>query len=174
MNTVSLVLQALWFILPAYFANSFPVIVNKISGKYSYPIDFGKKLGDGKRILGDGKTWNGLFSGIFIAGVVGYIQSSFQLPEFMQMSLQLGILLGAGALFGDLVKSFFKRRFGLKRGKSWFPFDQIDFVLGAFVFSMILVPFNWKYLVILLIITPAVHWLTNFIGFKLKIKKEPW
>lgn len=178
MDIVNLILQALWFILPAYFANSSPVIGYKLFGKYNYPIDFGKKLKDGKRILGDGKTWNGLAFGVVVAILVGWLQSlaqaTYNLSGFLPMSFQLAFLLGFGALFGDLIKSFFKRRRGFERGKSWFPFDQIDFILGAFLFSLILVPFNWKYLIILLIITPAIHWATNFIGFKLKFKKEPY
>lgn len=178
MGTIDLILQAIWFILPAYFANSSPVLGHKLFGKYNYPIDFGKKLKDGKRIFGDGKTWNGLFFGIAVAMIVGYVQSmvqaSYQMNGFLPMSIQLAFLLGLGALTGDLVKSFFKRRVGFERGKSWFPFDQIDFVLGAFLFSLILVPFNCIYLAILLLITPAIHWLTNYIGFKLKLKKEPY
>ena len=175
---IHLVLQALWFILPAYFANSSPVLGHKLFGKYNYSIDFGKKLKDGKRVFGEGKTWNGLLFGVAIAMVVACVQSMVQanypMNGFLPMSLELGFLLGAGALFGDLVKSFFKRRKGFERGKSWFPFDQIDFILGAFLFSLILVPFNWKYFIILLIVTPAIHWLTNYIGFKLKFKKEPY
>lgn len=127
---------------------------------------------------GDGKTWNGLIFGTFVGGLVGYAQeiaqSATSMQGFPQMTIVLGLLLGFGALTGDLIKSFFKRRLGFERGKSWFPFDQIDFILGAFLFSIALVPFNWKYLVILLIITPAIHWATNYTGFKLKLKKEPY
>ena len=178
MGITALIVQAVWFILPAYLANSSPVLGHRLFGKYNYPIDFGKKLKDGKRIFGDGKTWNGFFFGIAIAVLVGWLQSiaqtSYHLTGFLPMNIQLAFLLGFGALTGDLVKSFFKRRMGFQRGKSWFPFDQIDFILGAFLFSLILVPFNWKYLVILLLITPAIHWATNFIGYKLKLKKEPY
>jgi CDP-diglyceride synthetase len=39
---------------------------------------------------------------------------------------------------GDAVKSFFKRRLGITPGKSWFPFDQLDFVLGAILFVSII------------------------------------
>jgi len=178
MDIIALFLQAVWFILPAYFANSSPVLGHRLFEKYNLPVDFGKKLKDGRRIFGDGKTWNGLVFGIFVAVLVGYAQGIFQtaygLNGFLPMSIQLAFLLGFGALTGDLIKSFFKRRRGYERGKSWFPLDQIDFILGAFLFSLILAPFNWKYFVILLVITPAIHWAANFIGFKLKLKKEPW
>lgn len=144
--------------MPAAFHKIF------VKQKLNYPIDFGKNFFDGKRIFGNGKTWNGLILGIFVGTLVGYLQQN----------LILGLALSSGALFGDLVKSFFKRRLGIERGKLWFPFDQIDFILGAFLFASFIIRINFIYLVILLIITPLLHLATNFIGFKLKLKKEPW
>ena len=96
MGIISIILESLWFILPAYLANSSPVLGHKLFGKYNYPIDFGKKLKDGKRILGDGKTWNGLIFGILVAVLVGYIlstaQASYGLNGFVPMSLELDML----------------------------------------------------------------------------------
>ena len=34
-------------------------------------------------------------------------------------------------ILGDLVKSFWKRRVRVAPGRSWFPFDQIDYAVGA-------------------------------------------
>ena len=164
-NAVGFILAAVWFILPAYAANMAPAIFYKFFGKYNFPIDFGRNLFDGKRIFGDGKTWNGLAIGILAGGVVGYLQGSYA----------IGIVLGTGALFGDLVKSFFKRRLSFARGKMWFPFDQIDFIFGAFLFYyLVFREFVLLNFIILLLLTPVLHLLTNFIGFKLKLKKEPW
>lgn len=162
--SIDTVLGAIWFILPAYLANSSAVVFYKIFGNNNYSIDFGGKFFDKKRIFGDGKTWNGVITGTLVGTIVGYLQGNYL----------LGFALGFGAMFGDLAKSFFKRRLNIERGKSWFPFDQIDFVLGAFLFASFVVKINFTYLFILLIITPAIHLATNFIGFRLKIKKEPW
>ena len=52
---LEIILQALWLILPAYVANASAVLVGG-----GTPVDFGKNWRDGKRILGDGKTWRGL------------------------------------------------------------------------------------------------------------------
>ena len=51
-----IILQALWLILPAYVANASAVLVGG-----GTPVDSGKNWKDGKRILGDGKTWRGFF-----------------------------------------------------------------------------------------------------------------
>ena len=56
-------LQALIFVLPAYVANGAPVIGVKLIGRAT-PIDRGAKAWDGRRVLGDGKTIEGLIVGI--------------------------------------------------------------------------------------------------------------
>src|SRR2546427_13302198 len=49
---------AFWFLLPAYVANPMAVV----SGGGT-PMDFGRTLRDGRRLLGDGKTWRGFAGG---------------------------------------------------------------------------------------------------------------
>jgi len=53
--------------------------------------------------------------------------------------LLFGFLMGFGALLGDMTKSFFKRRLGYAPGKPFIPFDQLDFVVGALLFTYPLV-----------------------------------
>lgn len=179
-----IILEALYFFLPAYFANMAPVFASRIFGdKFITSIDFNKTIG-GKRIFGDHKTWRGLFSGIVVALLVVYLQSIlYQFNFFHNISLIdyksesifiFGILLGFGALFGDIVKSFFKRRVGIKSGGSWPIFDQLDFVVGALLFVAIIYIPTWQHILILILFTPFLHWLTNVIGYKLGWKSNPW
>ena len=188
--TYEILLQALWIILPAYIANASAVLVGG-----GTPIDFGKTWKDGKRIFGDGKTWRGLVSGAFIGMTSGFGLSvaakyiapteynflQFENLDFEGFPLMIPIVFSLcfGALFGDVVESFFKRRRGIDRGKDWIPFDQIDFILGALLFSFLmssLLQFlgftdkNWFletlsmwHILFLLIITPFLHLLANFI-----------
>jgi len=58
------------FVLPAYIANATPVISVKIIGR-STPLDRGMYAWDNKRILGDGKTVEGLISGILVGALSG-------------------------------------------------------------------------------------------------------
>ena len=146
-----IVAQAFWIILPAYIANASAVLVGG-----GTPIDFGKKYKDGKRILGDGKTWNGLVIGGLI-GVIGGLALANAAPIINQVLLENNvdtltltnfgdfpsmILITAsvayGALFGDITESFFKRRRSIKRGEDWIPFDQIDFILGVLFLSFVM------------------------------------
>jgi CDP-2,3-bis-(O-geranylgeranyl)-sn-glycerol synthase len=117
------------------------------------PIDFGKNYKDGRRILGDGKTWNGLFVGAFF-GITGgfgitvvaiYANNSKEfaflgLNDFGHFPIMIPIICSIcfGALLGDIIKSFLKRRIGKNRGEDWIPFDQLDFILGVLFFSFLM------------------------------------
>jgi len=183
-----IIIQALWLVLPAYIANASALLVGG-----GTPIDFGKNWKDGKRILGDGKTWRGLISGgiVGMAGGFGLSvvailanNSDFAflgLSDFGRFPLMIPII-GAicfGALLGDIIESFFKRRAGIKRGKDWIPFDQIDFILGVLLFSFLMALIlqilgvtaeNWfletftlYHIIILLILTTFFHLIANFV-----------
>ncbi len=193
---VEIIVQAFWIIIPAYVANGCAVLVG--GGK---PIDFGKNWKDGKRILGDGKTWRGLLVGTFLGMTVGFGLSVaavyidawgydyLGLSDFYGFPFMIPIIFSIcfGALLGDVIESFFKRRIGKKRGEDWMPFDQIDFLLGVLFFSFIvagvlqllsLTEKNWFFenltiwhVLFLLVITPFFHFLGNFLHRKGKSKK---
>jgi CDP-2,3-bis-(O-geranylgeranyl)-sn-glycerol synthase len=90
----------------------------------------------------------------------------------LQGVLLIGFLLSLGALLGDLVKSFFKRRLKVARGKSLPIADQLDFVIGALLLvSIVQVP-SLATIIIVLILTPLIHLGANTIAYWLKLKKE--
>jgi len=166
MGIIELIIEALKFIFPAYCANAIPVITGG-----GYPIDFRKKFFDGKPIFGRNKTFQGFFSGLIIGTTVGLVESAF-----FGYHLFFGLLLSLGALFGDLIGAFVKRRLGLAPGELLPVIDQIDFILGAILFSFLISPPNksGELILAVLIITPPVHLLTNFAAYKLGLKDNPW
>jgi CDP-2,3-bis-(O-geranylgeranyl)-sn-glycerol synthase len=190
-----IIIQALWLVLPAYIANASALLVGG-----GTPIDFGKKWKDGRRILGDGKTWRGLFSGA-IVGMTGgfgltivaiYANDSdfafLRLSDFGRFPIIIPIIgsICFGALIGDIFESFLKRRMGKNRGEDWIPFDQLDFIVGVLVFSFIIAGLlqilgattnNWFlknfsvwHILTLLILTPFFHLFANFVHRKTKPK----
>jgi CDP-2,3-bis-(O-geranylgeranyl)-sn-glycerol synthase len=164
MDIVQLVIEALKFIFPAYCANAIPVIAGG-----GCPMDFGRKFLDGKPIFGKNKTFRGFFSGLVVGTTVGSIEAIFfGYPIFF------GLLLSLGALFGDLAGAFIKRRLGVAPGDLLPIIDQVDFILGAIVFSFPLQIVSWEFVVTVLIITPPIHILTNFAAYKLGLKSNPW
>jgi len=179
-NFSIVILQSIWFLLPGYFANTIPVLVVKINF-LNYPIDGGKTF-RGKPIFGCNKTWRGFFFGILFAIVVSYIQSNlyklgiiskeFGLVNYNQYNFILvGFLFGFGALIGDLVESFFKRKVGRESGTAWFPFDQIDFIIGILLFvSFIYVP-TFLELIVVIVTGTVFTLLASYVGFFMKLKK---
>lgn len=173
---MELLISSLYFILPAYFANMGPIVGNLLRLPGGIPIS--------KNLLGFHKTWRGFYMGYFLALLVLWLQyyiqtkgifETYNLLNYENINLFLYAgLFGIGALTGDAVKSFFKRKLGIKPGGQWFPFDQLDFVIGTLIFlSPFFIP-EWQTILTLIIITPILHLLTNVAAYKLKIKKVWW
>src|SRR3989338_8830470 len=126
------ILQALWFIFPAYVANASPVVI-----RGRKPLDFGKNLGK-HRILGDGKTFEGTIGGIAFGTLTGTVQIyllqflSIPLPEH---TIPLIIALSTGAIIGDIIGAFVKRRLSVPRGHPALLLDHLDFLLTAMLFA---------------------------------------
>ena len=164
MDLAAIVIAALKFIFPAYCANAAPVL-----GGGGKPLDFGKNFSDGKRVFGANKTFRGFFVGLAVGTLVGVMDCvAFGLPWLF------AVLTPLGALLGDLAGAFIKRRINIAPGGLLPIVDQIDFVVGALVFSLPLMMINWETAVAVLLITPPIHLFTNFLAYKLKLKKHPW
>jgi CDP-2,3-bis-(O-geranylgeranyl)-sn-glycerol synthase len=56
--------------------------------------------------------------------------------RFLATTILFGFLLSLGALFGDLFGAFLKRRMGFAPGELLPVVDQIDFIIGAILFSI--------------------------------------
>ena len=165
MDVVLLIVEALKFVFPAYCANGTPVLAGG-----GTKMDFGKNFVDGKRIFGNNKTFRGFFFGWAIGMLVGSIEYMV-FPGFPVLFI---VLTPLGALLGDLAGAFLKRRLGITPGGLLPIVDQIDFVLGALVFALPLMIVYWQLAVTVLLITPPIHLFTNFIAYKMKLKRHPW
>ncbi len=179
--------EAVWFFLPAMLPNTSAAIFG--GGR---AIDGGRML-RGNRLLGDGKTWRGLFVGITSGVVLGYIESIVSIPIGKTLSSvytpSIGILpvllaLSAGSMLGDICGAFWKRRKGMPKGEKVRILDQYDFSVGAFILAGAVAPsYVLRYLIdgyailgfafVLLIIYP-LHRLINYIGYRRGLKSVPW
>jgi CDP-2,3-bis-(O-geranylgeranyl)-sn-glycerol synthase len=172
---------AFWLMLPAYIPNNCAALFGG-----GTPLDFGQTFQDGRRTLGDGKTFRGTIAGTACGIIMGLLLNLLApfcgLPSFGAGLDQVPILVGLslGAMLGDIVAAFFKRRLGLKRGAPLFVIDQLDFVIGSWLFTMALAPqwfwqnFTPTIIIIVLIMTPILHRITNIIGYRIGAKREPW
>ncbi len=161
------ILWFLLFFLPAYVANMAPVFVRHTKF-LAYPLDGGLKLG-GERLLGANKTVRGLLFGTFMGGITGAVLQLFALP----ITWKIGLLVGFAALLGDAVKSFFKRRIGIRPGGTWIPFDQLDFLIFAYGAAWLVGErFTWQVTLIGFILVLAGNLLVQFIGGRSGLKAD--
>ncbi|VVC00410.1 CDP-archaeol synthase [uncultured archaeon] len=166
-------LKLLLYIAPMYFANSCAMVF----GRGKRQVDFGAKFSDGRPVFGPGKTYRGLLAGV-AAGTAASVIIWLAFPnETMLLTssyLGLGFLLSVGAVTGDLVKSFFKRRAGIEQGKDLFIVDQLDFVAGGVLFGWVFYAPSAAEMLVIAVLTIIVHRLSNLIAFKFNLKKVPW
>ena len=166
-----MILESLYFFLPGYFANMAPVLLRWIpyGGK---PIH--------EKLFGAHKTWRGIVAAILVGGLVFWIQKwlyslGFQdlaLIDYADFPVWLGFLQGAGVIFGDLIKSYYKRKQGIKPGDPWWGWDQLDFVIGGLIAGFVYYVPPAGTVLLLLVLSPILHLLANNMGYLLKINKN--
>lgn len=175
------IIVAFWAMLPAYVPNNAAVLAG--GGR---PIDGGRTWG-GRRLLGDGKTWRGTvmgtLAGVALAGGLNLLEDVVSaaigvvLPTFVPVA---AIALAGGAMLGDILASFLKRRTGRRRGAMFPGLDQLDFVVVSLPLTAVLATdwfitwFTWDVIAIVVIVTPILHVTTNVVAYKLGLKDEPW
>lgn len=176
---------AIWLGLPAWIANATPVL-----GGGGRPIDGGAFFRDGNRILGDGKTIRGFIVGVLLGtltGVAQYFAAPILRPILAQfvtitpamdyvlaMQIPAAFLMSVGALTGDSVGSFIKRRVQVKSGDPSPVMDQIGFMIMALIFVYPVMQPEAIFVTILIVTTLAIHWISNALGYLLGLKKNPW
>jgi len=166
-----MIIESLYFFLPGYIANMAPVLLRWIpyGGK---PIH--------SKLFGEHKTWRGLVVAILIGGFVFLLQKwlyaagfqSWALIDYVGFPWWCGFVQGAGVILGDLIKSFYKRKQGIKPGDPWWGWDQLDFVIGGVVLGFLFYVPPVETVLVLMVLSPILHLLVNNIGYLLKINKN--
>jgi len=180
------ILFALWFFLPAALANVAPILVARlhIVRRWNAPLDSGRTY-HGRQILGPHKTWRGLVSGLLVATLTFWLQQlavrqfdwAQSIAEHMDYAmlpaLLVGPLFGLGALGGDAIKSFFKRRRGVHSGGTWVPFDQLDYIIGGALAVAPFIQLRLVQYVWILAIWFVIHLISSYVGWLLGLKARP-
>ena len=176
------VLAAVYFMLPAYVAN-----LSGLAFGGGTPVDGGRECKDGRRLIGNRVTWKGLQNGTIIGTLVGVILGiigtfygdlsaltggiiDLHVYGSIFGGLILGFLMAFGALLGDAVGSFLKRRIGLDRGAPAPLMDQLDFVIGALIFSLLVVQISWKFFIVIAVLSLVLHLGSNTFAYLIGMK----
>lgn len=154
------------------------------------PLDLNKNSIDGDRLIGDGVTWKGLILGSLFAILISalmwfliydpFIYDLFpvELQQLITITISkniffymfLGFLLGFGALIGDALGSYIKRRLKIKRGNPAPILDQLDFAVVALFFASFIIPLSLEIIIFVLIFTIFIHLSTNILAYLIGAK----
>lgn len=169
---------AFWSMLPAYIPNNAAVLFG--GGR---PID-GGRTHNGRRLLGDGKTWRGTvagtLSGIVVAIALNVLSPQIPVEILPTFPAAAVVALPAGAMGGDIAASLVKRRIGRDRGAAMPGLDQLDFVVGALLTTAIVAPswfsdtFTLPVILVVIVLTPLFHLSLNVVAYRFDWKDEPY
>ncbi|MGH9752131.1 MAG: CDP-archaeol synthase [Blastocatellia bacterium] len=153
------------------------------------PIDRGRKF-RGKRIFGDNKTYRGIVV-VSLGTSIGFGLQSLLLHRIASIrsvelfdyaffeSVALGLAVGVAAMLSELPNSFIKRRFEIAPGsaaKGWkgvifYVYDQIDFLLGAWLVLAIVVPTTIERVLLSSGLLLVAHQLMSSVGYALGMRR---
>ena len=186
---LEVLVRVLWVLTPVFAANALATLPR---GR-GPPMDLGRNWPDGRRILGPSKTWSGFLFGTIAAIPIVLLQAWLILHAPPNLALvpiyattvagavPIALLLTGGALTGDALGSFIKRRLGYGSGARVLGLDQLPFVLLPIGLGLLLFPnvfvvtfLSVEALLWVLVLTLGLHTLFNWIGFKIGTKKVPW
>ena len=98
-------------------ANGVPVIAKRLLGEWlAWPIDGGRILRDGQPLLGRSKTFRGAALAVTASAIAG---------PLVGLGVEAGAWIGAGAMAGDMLSSFLKRRLRLSPSAEAPGLDQV-------------------------------------------------
>jgi CDP-2,3-bis-(O-geranylgeranyl)-sn-glycerol synthase len=156
--------QVIYFMTPAYFANMAPPFQKYWTG-WNRPIS--------ERWLGSHKTVLGFILGVLTALLTTLAQSRIgwhgSLVSYDTWPT-LGLLFGIGAMTGDSIKSFVKRRLEIPPGRPWIPADQVDYLVGALALVWTRVHLSWTDLAVIFVVGIPGHMAVTRIGHWLGVR----
>lgn len=190
-------IQLVFFLLPVIAAGCCNMIYVKLPSvrRRNAPMDGYRTANDGKRILGDHKTWQGfmgmiLFTGLWMVVLVWICTHSdwgrnmaivdYSQWRFPMEAILYGCLWGLGYVLFELPNSYIKRRIDIAPGKNasgWkgriFLFvDQADSVLGCMVFMLLFYRPSVQEAMLLFAMGVGIHYVINIFLFLLGLKDQ--
>lgn len=159
------------------------------------PIDAGRRWRDGRRVLGDNKTWKGLIGLVGLGAVCGVVwgavvshspMAAYHLfhevrPSSPAWDFVTGALLGLAYGLFELPNSFLKRRLGIPPGKKrpgrvgalFVVLDQIDSVIGCALVLALLTPIGVDLFLAIVVTGGVTHLVLVLVLYTLRLRVNP-
>ncbi len=147
-------------------ANGAPILAeNVLHRRLDYPIDCHLNFFDGRRLLGASKT---------IRGLVAALLTTTAGAAIMGLPAALGALVGIGAMCGDLISSFLKRRLGIPSSGMALGLDQIPEVMLPLLIVQPRCGLDWEDILKLTLLFLVFELFISRILFRLHLRKQPY
>lgn len=171
-------LQAASLLIPILLGGIGLILILRLGWlqQLAQPVDFSMQL-NGKRLLGDNKTWLGVtiyvLGAIFGCFFLSLILSSFPNsvhPVFATNPFILGLTFSISYVAGELINSFYKRRIGIAPGKSHpqafankvqSVIDNVDGIIATSLALVILYSVSIQFIFAAAIAGVIVHYITD-------------
>lgn len=147
-------------------ANSAPVLAHKLFGqRFSYPLDGGWRIFDGRPLLGPSKT---------LRGVALSLAATAATAPLLGLPWILGAQLAGLSMLGDLTSSFIKRRLGRPPSSQVLLLDQVpESLLPLLVFRARLGLAAWDIAVVVLVFF-GLELLLSRLLYRLHLRDRPY
>lgn len=189
--------QLAYFLLPVVLGGICNMVYVRLPWvrRWNAPMDGRRRAGDGKRLLGDHKTWQG-FGGMIVLTALwmtffvfidrrfdwvhGYAVVNLRLWAFPQEALLNGALWGLGYVLFELPNSYIKRRLDIAPGRKgrgavglMFLFiDQADSVVGCLVSMCFFYRPGWAEVLTIFVMGVGIHYVVNILLFLVGLKRQ--
>lgn len=147
-------------------ANGTAIVAAKVLGDaFAHPLDGGVLFVDGRPLFGPSKT---------IRGIVLSLLATSIAAALIGLGWKVGALVGIGAMAGDLLPSFTKRRLGFASSSMAIGLDQIPESLFPLLASRILLPLGWLDILLGVAVFFVGELILSRILFRLKLRDTPY
>ncbi|MDR1188794.1 MAG: CDP-archaeol synthase [Bifidobacteriaceae bacterium] len=160
------------------------------------PIDAGRRMADGRPVLGHHKTWKGLVGMVFLGAglavawgaILAHAPGLAANDRFYDVfanrpaiNLVLGAAMGLVYAVFELPNSFWKRRLGVGPGQSakgparlgLIILDQADSVIGLVLLTAILTPLPAPTAVVWVVVGSVTHLALNALLYLAHLRRSP-
>jgi CDP-2,3-bis-(O-geranylgeranyl)-sn-glycerol synthase len=147
-------------------ANFAPIAANRLFGKRgNFPLDGGIPFFDGKPLLGPSKTVRGLLCALAATSMVA---------PLIGLSIGIGAMVAALAMFGDSLSSFTKRRLRLDSSSMALGLDQIPESLLPPLACLLFLPLGALDVLAIVLIFFFGELVLSKILFRLHVREQPY
>lgn len=147
-------------------ANATPILVKKVAGsRWAWPLDGGLRFFDGRPLLGKSKTVRGVVASLVVTAV-GAVAVGW--------GWEMGVVVSAWSMGGDLFSSFCKRRLGLAAGSQSTGLDQIPEALFPALAVWRMFAFSALDIAVVVVVFLVGEMVLSVLFFKWHLRERPY